>query len=41
MMMKQRDQQKLERSRGYADLDPERAWEQWQLLRAHRSQPRQ
>lgn len=25
--------QSLERSRGYADLDPELAWEQWQLLR--------
>ncbi|MCA9677314.1 MAG: hypothetical protein KC464_19980 [Myxococcales bacterium] len=24
----------LERSRGYADLEPRRAWEQWQLVRA-------
>jgi|SRR5579871_719964 len=31
--MKQRDAQKLERSRGYADLDPELVWEQWQLVR--------
>jgi hypothetical protein len=33
MMMEPRDAQKLERSRGYADLDPELAWEQWQLVR--------
>lgn len=31
--MDHRDAQALERSRGYADLDPERAWAQWQLLR--------
>jgi hypothetical protein len=30
--MEHRDAQKLERSRGYADLDPEHAWEQWQVL---------
>ena len=29
--MKHRDAQKLERQRGYADLDPELAWEQWQV----------
>jgi hypothetical protein len=23
----------LERSRGYADIEPELAWEQWQLVR--------
>lgn len=28
-----RDAQVLERRRGYADLDPERVWEQWQLVR--------
>lgn len=32
--MEPRDAQKLERSRGYADLDPELAWEQWQLVRS-------
>jgi hypothetical protein len=31
--MKQRDAQTLERTRGYADIDPELAWEQWQLVR--------
>jgi hypothetical protein len=25
----------LERSRGYADLEPRRAWDQWQLVREH------
>ncbi|HZN57079.1 MAG TPA: hypothetical protein VFD71_03310 [Planctomycetota bacterium] len=34
MTMERRDAQKLERSRGYADLDPELVWEQWQLVRA-------
>jgi hypothetical protein len=33
MMMTHADAQKLERSRGYADLEPELAWRQWQLLR--------
>jgi hypothetical protein len=28
------DAQALERSRGYADLEPERAWEQWQIVRS-------
>src|SRR5690606_38737988 len=27
------DAQRLERSRGFADLDPDHAWEQWQLVR--------
>lgn len=31
--MEQRDAQTFERSRGYADIDPELAWEQWQLVR--------
>jgi hypothetical protein len=31
--MEPRDQQRLERERGYADLDPELAWEQWKLVR--------
>lgn len=34
MAMEPRDVQQLERSRGYADLDPELAWEQWKLVRA-------
>lgn len=34
MTMTPADAQKLERARGYADLDPERAWEQWQLVRS-------
>lgn len=34
--MSHRDSQKLERSRGYADLDPELAWEQWQVIVANR-----
>lgn len=29
------DANALERSRGYADLEPRRAWAQWQLLRSH------
>lgn len=33
MTMEHADARELERSRGYADLDPERAWEQWQILR--------
>jgi hypothetical protein len=33
MAMKPRDVQKLERSRGYADLEPELVWEQWKLVR--------
>jgi hypothetical protein len=33
MAMEPRDAQKLERSRGYADLNPDFVWEQWQLLR--------
>ena len=28
------DVQKLERARGYADLDPELVWPQWQLVRS-------
>jgi hypothetical protein len=37
MMMTHADAQKLERSRGYADLEPELAWRQWQVLRESRS----
>lgn len=37
--MKQRDAQKLERSRGYADLNPELAWAQWQLVRRQDATP--
>ncbi len=29
-----KDAASLERSRGYADLEPRRAWEQWQLVRS-------
>jgi hypothetical protein len=32
--MSYRDADALERSRGYADIDPAIAWEQWQLVRA-------
>ena len=31
--MSPRDAQHVERARGYADLEPELAWEQWQLVR--------
>ncbi|MFO0583211.1 MAG: hypothetical protein U0229_13150 [Anaeromyxobacter sp.] len=31
--MKPADAQAMERSRGYADLEPELAWEQWQIAR--------
>lgn len=37
MAMKPRDAQRLERDRGYADLDPELVWEQWKLVRSERS----
>ncbi|GAA3383161.1 hypothetical protein [Cryptosporangium minutisporangium] len=33
VMMAHADAQKLERSRGYADLEPEHVWRQWQVLR--------
>lgn len=33
MTMTYEDARALERKRGYADLDPELAWEQWQLVR--------
>jgi hypothetical protein len=36
MMMTHADAQRLERSRGYADLEPELAWRQWQVLRESR-----
>jgi hypothetical protein len=36
LTMKHRDAQKMERSRGYADIDPELAWEQWCVVRANR-----
>ncbi|MCB9599011.1 MAG: hypothetical protein H6722_13525 [Sandaracinus sp.] len=29
----------MERSRGYADLEPERAWEQWQIVRRMQALP--
>jgi len=32
--MEPRDARALERSRGYADIEPELAWEQWQIVRA-------
>lgn len=31
--MEHREAQEVERARGYADLDPELAWEQWQVAR--------
>jgi hypothetical protein len=33
VMMEPRDVLALERSRGYADVEPELAWEQWQIVR--------
>jgi hypothetical protein len=33
MAMEPRDARVLERSRGYADIEPELAWEQWQIVR--------
>lgn len=38
--MKYRDAQNLERSRGYSDLEPSLAWEQWQVVRASNSSER-
>jgi hypothetical protein len=37
MMLPHADAQQLERSRGYADLEPELAWSQWQVLRESRA----
>lgn len=37
MTMKGREARELERSRGYADLDPELVWEQWKLVRGKAS----
>jgi hypothetical protein len=34
--MAHRDARDLERRRGYADIDPERAWEEWQIVRGER-----
>jgi len=31
--MNHRDAINLEKKRGYADIDPEYAWEQWQIVR--------
>lgn len=31
--MKPADALALERSRGYADIEPELAWQQWQIVR--------
>jgi hypothetical protein len=31
--MNPRHAQAVERSRGYADIEPELAWEQWQIVR--------
>lgn len=33
MMMKPHDAAVLERARGYADIEPALAWEQWQIVR--------
>lgn len=32
-----RDARKLEHARGYADLEPDLAWEQWQVMRSNRA----
>ena len=37
MMMTHADAKQLERGRGYADLEPELAWRQWQVLRGYRA----
>ncbi|MDW5326177.1 DUF4261 domain-containing protein [Plantactinospora sp. KLBMP9567] len=37
MMMTHADAKNLERSRGYADLEPELVWRQWQVLRESRA----
>lgn len=34
--MEHRDAQRMERKRGYADLEPSLAWEQWQVLRSQK-----
>jgi hypothetical protein len=36
MAVKHRHAQEMERSRGYADIDPELAWEQWCVVRTNR-----
>lgn len=36
VMVEHRQAQAMERSRGYADIDPELAWEQWQVVVANR-----
>jgi hypothetical protein len=33
IVMEARDVLALERARGYADIEPELAWEQWQIVR--------
>jgi len=38
VMMERGDAQQLERSRGYADLEPELVWEQWQVMRKNTGQ---
>jgi hypothetical protein len=35
MAVEHRHAQKMERARGYADIDPELAWEQWCIVRAN------
>jgi hypothetical protein len=37
MMMTHADAKNLERGRGYADLEPELAWRQWQIVRESRT----
>jgi hypothetical protein len=37
--MEARDAQRLERERGYADLDPELVWEQWKAVRSAKNAP--
>jgi hypothetical protein len=37
MMMTHADAKSLERGRGYADLEPELAWRQWQIVRESRT----
>lgn len=39
VMVEHRHAQAMERLRGYADIDPELAWEQWRVVCANRDQP--
>lgn len=38
MVVEHRHAQQMERARGYADIDPQLAWEQWCVVRDNRAQ---